>query len=92
MSTGQHKYVVMQVEGIQAIFVFPKFVDHDRMVEACAAIRFGSDRNWERKTHAEGDLISAGFVTNGVCHGRSETLDLESRGDLDTALLRGASS
>lgn len=81
------KYIVIMLEGKEKIFVFPKEVDHDRMYEAMQAIRFDTGfRDWERKLR-HGEAISAGFVTNGVCHGRSETLNLDSRGDKDTALL-----
>jgi hypothetical protein len=82
------KYIVAVVDGAESIFVFPRDVDHDRMKEAIECIRFGSERNWRRKFR-DGEVISAGFVDDGVCHGRSETLNLASRKDLDTALLRG---
>jgi hypothetical protein len=83
------KYIVAVVDGAESIFVFPRDVDHDRMKEAIECIRFGSERNWRRKFR-DGEVISAGFVDDeGRCHGRSETLGLESRKDLDTALLRG---
>jgi hypothetical protein len=82
------KYIVAVVDGAESIFVFPRDVDHDRMKEAIECIRFGSERNWRRKFR-DGEVISAGFVDDGRCHGRSETLDLDSRKDLDTALLRG---
>lgn len=82
------KYIVAVVEGKESIFTFPRSVDHDRMAEAIEAIRFGSERNWSRKFR-EGEVIAAGFVTDGVCHGRSETLGIESREAKDTALLRG---
>ena len=84
------KYIVMLLDGKELIFVFPKMVDHDRMCEALGAIRFGDGRNWERKFR-DGEAISAGFVSGGVCHGRSETLDLDSRGAADTKLLQGQS-
>ena len=84
------KYIVVQLDGKEKIFVFPKEVDHDRMYEAMEAIRFdmaGTFRgDWRRKIR-DGEAVSAGFVTNGVCHGRSETLNLDSRGEKDTALL-----
>lgn len=82
------KYIVMQLEGEETIFTFPKSVDHDRMHEALEAIRFGSDRNWGRK-YREGEAVSAGFVDGGECHGKSETLGLKSRGAVDTKLLKG---
>lgn len=84
------KYIVVMLEGKEQIFIFPKEVDHDRMYEAMEAIRFdvaGTFRgDWRRKLR-DGEAVSAGFVTNGVCHGRSETLNLDSRGEKDTALL-----
>jgi hypothetical protein len=86
------KYLVANLEGHEAMFVFPRAVDHDRMAEALTMIRFGYNHNWERKLlprdgKADGNIISAGFVDNGKCHGRSETLGLFSRGDADTELL-----
>ncbi len=85
------KYIVANIEGHEALFVFPREIDHDRMAEALESIRFGYSHNWERKLHnareKDGVLLSAGFVDNGVCHGRSETLDLDSRGGIDTVLL-----
>lgn len=83
------KYIVAVCEGKESLFVFPREVDHDRMAEAIQAIRFGPERDWKRKFRG-GEVIAAGFVTNGECHGRSETLDLDSRGMLDTVLLTGA--
>lgn len=87
MST--HKYIVMGLGGAESIFVFPSHVDHDHMAEAIGFIRFGRGRDWERKYRMDGEPVSAGFVTDGVCHGHSETLGLKSRGDADTALLNG---
>jgi hypothetical protein len=81
------KYIVMALADKEEIFIFPRTVDHDRMKEACEIIRFGSERNWNRN-YCQGECISAGFVDNGICHGRSETLNLNSRGDKDTDLLR----
>jgi hypothetical protein len=81
------KYIVTALNDKELIFIFPRDVDHDRMAEAIAAIRFGSDQNWERKLRKDGELISAGFIDNGECHGRSETLGIESRGMPDTELL-----
>jgi hypothetical protein len=88
------KYIVVNLEGHEAIFVFPKAVNHNRMAEALGAIRFGDGYYWERKLHRarekDGVLISAGFISGGVCLGRSETLGLASRGEADTKLLREA--
>jgi hypothetical protein len=81
------KYIVLALGDVEEIFIFPKSVDHDRMVEACEIIRFGDERNWNRK-YRNGQVVSAGFITNSKCHGRSETLGLNSRGDVDTALFK----
>ena len=82
------KYIVMMLDGKESIFIFPAFVAHDRMFEALECIRFGSERNWERKFR-QGEAVSAGFVEGGKCSGQSETLDLESRPEQDTLLLKG---
>jgi hypothetical protein len=81
------KYIVFELNAKEMIFVFPRDVDHDRMAEACGAIRWGGEHNWRRSLR-DGEAIAAGFVDNGVCHGRSETLGIASRGDADTKLLR----
>ena len=83
------KYIVMSLLEVEHIFIFPRTVDHDRMFEACEAIRFGGDRNWERKYRRDGECVGAGFVDGGRCHGRSESLNIDSRGEKDTALLAG---
>lgn len=86
------KYIVVMLEGKEYIFTFPKQVDHDRMFEAMAAIRFDVPNSfrgdWKRSLR-DGCAISAGFITNGQCHGRSETLDLDSRPEIDTNLFKG---
>lgn len=80
------KYIVVELKGIEEIFTFPKSVNHDRFWEAVGAIRMGSDSNWKRE-YRSAVLVSAGFVHDGHCCGRSESLSLESRGEVDTALL-----
>lgn len=80
------KYVVVNIDGKDAIVTFPKSIDHDRLYEALRTIRFGHGRDWCCKLRS-GPAVSAGFVTNGICHGRSETLNLDTRGAVDTALL-----
>lgn len=82
------KYIVMALADKEEIFVFPRTVDHDRMAEACEMIRFGDGRNWNRK-YRDGECVAAGFIDGGKCHGRSESLNLASRPEIDTMLLRG---
>jgi hypothetical protein len=81
------KYVVVKIDGEECIFIFPRKVNHDYFAEAMQSIRFGSYSNWSRKL-IDGEVVSAGFVTEGVCHGRSESLDIDSRVKLDTELLK----
>ncbi len=81
------KYIVMALADKEEIFVFPRTVDHDRMLEACERIRFGGERDWSRKYLRDGECVAAGFVDDGKCHGRSETLGIKSRGAADTKLL-----
>jgi hypothetical protein len=84
------KYVVVKILGKEQIFVFPRAINHDRFCEVLSYIKHGHERDWSR-TYAE--PVSAGFVDgNGKCHGRSETMNLDSRGDLDSILLRGYGS
>jgi hypothetical protein len=80
------KYIVMVIDGKEEIFLFPMSIDHDKFHEGITAIRFGSDRAWARKLRGEYP-ISAGFVEGGVCYGRSETLNLDSRPQVDSKLL-----
>lgn len=90
------KYVVVDLDGKEIGFTFPRFVDHDRFVECIESIRFGGMHTWERKLMVQSRkakeqdfpfVVGAGFVSNGKCHGRSETLDVDSRGDLDTKVI-----
>ena len=81
------KYVVVRIEDREEIFTFPNRVHHDRMFEGIGAIRMDSGREWRRE-YRMAEAVSAGFITNGQCHGESETLKLKSRGEIDTILLR----
>lgn len=83
------KYIVAVIDEKEEIFTFPKNVDHNRMAEALEAIRFDTGfRDWERKIRArDGDIVAAGFIdAAGRCHGRSETLNLDSRPEKDSSL------
>lgn len=80
------KYIVLKPADKELIFIFPKSIDHDRFVETMEAMRYGSDSNWARLYP---NPISAGFTDGKTCYGRSETLDLDSRKEIDTALLKG---
>jgi len=81
------KYVVVKRgENEEQIFIFPCAIDHDAFAEVLSYIKEGG-RNWKREFAKP---ISAGFTDGETCFGRSETLNLDSRKDIDTALLNGA--
>jgi len=79
------KFITTQDEnGKEDIFLFPNNIDHDAMAEALEGIRNQTHGNWERIYRKP---VAAGFVENGKCIGRSETLGLKSRLK-DTELLK----
>lgn len=80
------KYICIQHEdGYYEIFVFPRTVDHDVMMDNVSRMRDHNHGQWSRVDRTP---ASAGFVRlNGECYGRSETLNLESDPERDTALL-----
>lgn len=78
------KYIVTkQEDGTEEIFIFPRTVNHDCMAEMLSYIK---DQSWGHWTRIMREPISAGFIEDGVCVGRSETLRLASRPE-DTAML-----
>lgn len=80
------KYIVFNIDGVESIFTFPAYVNHDDMADSCRNIKTYEGLNWKRK-HNRDAVVSAGFVINGKCQGRSETLDIKSREQIDTKLL-----
>ena len=90
---GQLKYIVIKPavakgnhKDKEVLITFPNHINHDWMFEAARRMRDQTHGNWTRVTY---DIVSAGFVDAYLnCHGRSETLDVDSRGDTDTLLLR----
>ena len=86
---SEMKYVVVETEeqGTQ-LFIFPKNIDHDSFAEVLSNIRYlknGDPRNWERIYRAP---VAAGFTDGVTCYGRSESLNLDSRGKIDTMLMK----
>ena len=80
------KYICMKVieTGEEEIFTFPNSVDHDVMASELSAMKDKSTGSWQRVRR---EPVSAGFVSNGECHGHSETLNLSSR-EQDTDILK----
>ena len=80
------KYIVTANEnGDEEIFIFSKKIDHDCMAESLIGIKDQSWGIWERIYRYP---ISAGFTDGNECWGRSETLDLDSRGKKDSDLIK----
>ena len=81
------KYICTKDEdGNEQVFTFPRAIDHDAMAEVLEHIKNQTHGNWERVYRRP---VSAGFVNSkGECHGRSETLGVKSRGDVDTIIMQ----
>lgn len=82
------KYVVVKNEDTETeeIYLFPRFVNHDDFADITSYIKMSTGRDWTRSYRIP---VSAGFVDASFqCSGRSETLDLDSRNDVDTKLLQ----
>jgi hypothetical protein len=83
---AEMKYVVVSSpEYGEQLVMFPKSINHNAMVESLSRIRYGTAQDWQR-VYAE--PVSAGFTDGINCYGRSESLHLDARPGLDTALLK----
>ncbi len=80
------KYIATKDEkGKEEIFLFPRAVHHDCMMEMLNCIKDQKGGNWKRVFR---EAVSAGFVDGNMnCYGRSDTLNLDSRPAEDTGLL-----
>jgi hypothetical protein len=79
------KYIVTLNENdVEEIFIFPKSVNHDVFAQGVSRLKNQSHGNWIR---IDRDVIAAGFTDGTICWGRSETLNLDSRGRLDEMLI-----
>lgn len=79
------KYIVTKDDdGKEEFFMFPKNINHDCMMEVLKHIKNQTGGNWRRVPRK---AIAAGFTDGRRCLGRSETLNLDSRGAKDEALI-----
>ena len=76
MNEAEMKYVTFDGHHGEQIIIFPKIIQHSVMANNVKESSFGSMRP-----------IAGGFIVNGECVGRSESLRMDSRGDIDTALI-----
>lgn len=71
------KYVAFRCRGgNDRIVIFPKMIQHSHIAD------FIEGNSFDRLLR-----VSGGFVVDGKCVGESESMRLQSRGDVDTALL-----
>lgn len=82
------KYIVTKDEdGKAELFIFPANFNHDEfagMVNSLKTYINGNHCDWIRMRRKP---IAAGFTDGKHCTGRSETLNLDSRGRLDEMLI-----
>lgn len=80
------KYIVIAAGGQELLFPFPSTVLHVWMLEAVRQIKQGVPNGWTRP-YLDCTCVGAGFIIDEQCYGRSESLNVDSRNALDTALL-----
>ncbi len=80
------KYIVIESDGVELMFVFPGSVVHSEMLESVRSTRHLAGRGWDWPFECA-KPVSAGFIKDGRCHGRSESIGIDSRGAVDSALL-----
>jgi hypothetical protein len=82
------KYIVVydkdQPLDSKYMIIFPKVINHDYMFEMVQHAAYDSDLPNKQMPIS---IFSAGFVLNGNCYGRSETLSVQSHKD-DNELCR----
>lgn len=88
----EYKYVSVKILNDEitttqreVIFVFPKLINHDVFFRHLHSVPI--EVNWREWEKMELQLLGAGFTDMRQCYGRSETLDINSRGDADSVLL-----
>lgn len=87
LATEEMKYIVHgnKTTGIECMVAFSKSIDHDRANEMLMHMHFGGNASEEIDVDRP---FSAGFIYNsGTTHGRSESMNVESRKQ-DTALAK----
>ena len=84
------KYIVIRTEaGVELLFTFPNEVAHVWFFQAVQTTKQGVPHNWLRP-YSNAECVGAGFLMDGKCFGKSESLNVASRPGFDTALLERA--
>jgi hypothetical protein len=76
------KYIVFDFNECESPVIFPKTLDHDYMAEAFCRVKFLG-----RRRYRSAKILSAGFYLGGDCTGKSESLNIKSRENIDTKLM-----
>ena len=91
MFERQMKYVVASVthpgrdKEVEYIFIFPEFINHNQFADTMQRMRDSSSYGNEQLLDFR--IVGAGFTDGKQCWGRSETLNCNSRGVLDSNLI-----
>lgn len=81
------KYITIKTPaGEELLFTFPDTVAHLWMFHGVQELKQGVPQNWCRP-YRDSECVGAGFVMDGTCYGRSESLNIDSRNQIDTKLL-----
>ena len=84
--SAEMKYVVFaSTELGEQLVVFPCSINHNAMAEAVQGIRHGPAHDRQRVRAVP---VAAGFTDGLNCYGRSESLNLDSRREVDTFMLK----
>lgn len=83
------KYIVMNLDNKEVPICFGSTLPHDYVAEAIRVVRMPEPGgSWSRR-YRDAKCISAGFVDiNLKCFGRSDSLWIDSRPEIDTELLK----
>lgn len=82
----EQKYIVIKDGANELMFTCPRVVQHRNFFESVQTMKEGGDNNW-RRPYRNHVCVAAGFILDGQCYGRSESLGVDSRPAHDTLLL-----
>lgn len=89
------KYIVFKHdEHGELLFAFPNkpILVHAEVAEMLRAVKIEKGRSWGRDLF-DAEIVSAGFIDkHGNCFGKSESLDIKSRPDIDKKLFAAQGS
>lgn len=86
---SEFKYIVLRRKGETLSYDFP-IIFPDKLVHADVAKMLIQMMDWNDRNPGATTVVSAGQINldNLACFGESETLEIKSRGDDDTILIK----